>query len=153
MWAKIIVLKKNRYLRSKISFKTILALKKRNKGKIKSHRYFVVLTIVFRSLFLAEETFILRSTNLSAAGSLWVLQRALMLWSLVTFMYSVCKQSKVFTNPTFYNFTKSFCLQWLNIFLFKKQTKTYILYSGSQKEIPLTCEKPFNKNLQSTISL
>lgn len=125
MWAKIIAHKKS-VSQIKNFFDDYSCSGKRNKGKIKSHSYFVVLTIVFRSLFLAEETFILRSTNLSAAGSLWVLQRALMLWSLLTFMYSVCKQSNVFTNPALYNFTKSFCLQWLSIYLFKKQTKQYI---------------------------
>jgi len=59
MWVKIMV-QENGYLRSKISFKAILALGKKNKGKIKNHSYFMAPTIVFRSLFLAEETFILR---------------------------------------------------------------------------------------------
>lgn len=136
MWAKIIV-GKNGYLRSKISFKAILVLEKRNKGKIKSPRYFVVLTIVFRSLFLAGETFILRSTNLSAGGNLQVLRRALMFWSLLKCMHSVCKQSNIFTNHMLYNFSNFSCLQWLNIFLFKQQTKICVLYSGNSKEIPL----------------
>lgn len=133
MWAKIIVGEKIGISDQKFLLRLFL-LRIKKKGKDKEPSLFCGSDNCFQKSILGRRDLYPQINRPVCGRKPAGLQGAFMLRSRLKCMYSVCKQSDVFTKPALYHFTKFFCLPWLNIFLFKKQPKKYILYSRNPKK-------------------